>query len=118
MPRKRVIIESPYAGDTEANIDYARQALRDSLSRGEAPFASHLLYTQVLRDFVPHERLLGIEAGHAWYAGAELQAFYTDLGWSPGMRQAFRLGRTKMLPYEYRALRGPVEPFGEEESND
>jgi hypothetical protein len=62
-----VILESPYAGDVEANMRYARAAMRDSLMRGEAPFASHLLYTQegVLLDSVPEERTLGIEAGFA-----------------------------------------------------
>lgn len=62
---RRVIIESPYAGDVELNAQYARECLRDSLTRGEAPIASHLLYTQpgVLDDAVPRERALGIEAG-------------------------------------------------------
>ena len=40
---RRVIVESPYAGDIETNVAYARAALRDCLSRGEAPIASHLL---------------------------------------------------------------------------
>ena len=43
---RRVIIESPYAGFVKRNEDYARECLRDSLMRGEAPIASHLLYTQ------------------------------------------------------------------------
>ena len=43
-----MIVESPYAGDMEANTEYARDACAtlDSLMRGEAPIASHLLYTQ------------------------------------------------------------------------
>src|SRR5690606_40243334 len=58
-PRRLVIVESPYAAkeffDRVRNQDYARAALRDSLLRGEAPFASHLLYTQagVLDDDIP-----------------------------------------------------------------
>jgi hypothetical protein len=48
-----VIIESPYAGDPDGNLAYARAALADSLARGEAPFASHLLYPQVLDDMIP-----------------------------------------------------------------
>jgi len=65
---KRVIVESPYKGDIPTNVAYAREALRDSLMRGEAPLASHLLYTQegVLRDEIPEERALGIEAGLSW----------------------------------------------------
>lgn len=32
---RRVIVESPYAGDIEKNVTYARAAIRDCLSRGE-----------------------------------------------------------------------------------
>ena len=42
--RKKTILESPYSGDVEKNIDYAKKCLRDSLERDECPFASHLLY--------------------------------------------------------------------------
>jgi hypothetical protein len=84
---KRVIIESPYAGDVEGNTLYARRALRDSLMRGEAPIASHLLYTQpgVLDDLIPEERQHGIDAGLAWGAVAELTVCYVDRGISRGM---------------------------------
>ena len=87
---RRVIIESPYAGDIEKNLTYLRRCLRDSLSRGEAPFASHGLYTQVgvLNDNDPEERKKGIEAGYAWWPGAATIVFYTDLGWSSGMIKA------------------------------
>lgn len=84
---KLVVIESPFAGDVEANIAYARLALADSLSRGEAPIASHLLYTQpgVLDDDVPEEREWGIEAGLSWATRSDLTVFYTDRGWSRWM---------------------------------
>ena len=41
---------------------YARACVADCLRRGEAPIASHLLYTQpgVLDDDVPEERAQGI----------------------------------------------------------
>lgn len=85
-----VVIESPYAGDIPRNVRYARACMADSLRRGEHPIASHLLYTQpgILRDEVPGERRLGIDAGLAWAAKADAVVFYTDLGWSPGMRAA------------------------------
>lgn len=41
-----VVLESPYAGDIERNTNYARDCMRDSILRGEAPIASHLIYTQ------------------------------------------------------------------------
>lgn len=64
----RVVVESPYAGDVERNLRYLRAALRDCLLRGEAPYASHAIYTQpgVLDDDIPSERTRGIHAGLAW----------------------------------------------------
>lgn len=85
---KRVIIESPYKGDVELNVRYARAAMHDSFLWGEAPYASHLLYTQpgVLRDNDPEERLLGIEAGLIWGVVAARTVVYCDLGITDGMR--------------------------------
>lgn len=85
-----VIVESPYAGDVNRNVAYARACLADCLRRGEAPIASHLLYTQpgVLNDDIPGERRLGIDAGLAWADRADAAVFYTDLGWSRGMLDA------------------------------
>ncbi len=84
---KLVIIESPYAGDIERNVEYARACVRHSLESGEAPIASHLLYTQpgILDDAIPHERLWGIEAGLAWCAVAEATVVYEDYGVTDGM---------------------------------
>lgn len=100
-----VAIESPYAGDVERNLRYLRDAMADSLRRGEAPFASHGLYTQpgVLRDEVPAERAKGIAAGFAWGRRAELRVFYMDHGWSRGMEEglmeAERLGQQTEFRY-------------------
>jgi hypothetical protein len=82
-----VILESPYAGDVAKNVRYARAAVRDSLLRGEAPMASHLLYTQegILKDEVPEERAQGINAGLAWGKAAQATVVYVDLGISKGM---------------------------------
>lgn len=82
-----VIIESPFAGDVEANIAYARKCVADSVHRGEAPICSHLLFPQVLNDDIPGERALGIEAGLAWYRVADKCVVYADHGWSNGMCQ-------------------------------
>ena len=101
-----VIIESPFAGDVELNVRYARACLRDCLLRGEAPLASHLLYTQpgVLDDNDPWERATGIEAGLAWGRAAEATVVYTDLGISPGMQQGVSRAHGEGRLVEYRAL--------------
>lgn len=102
----RVILESPFAGDVERNVAYARMALRDSVLRGEAPIASHLLFTQpvVLDDDVSFERGLGIEAGLAWLSSADLMVLYVDYGESPGMIQAAQRARDANVTIERRRL--------------
>ena len=101
-----VIIESPYAGDIERNTEYARAAVRDSLERGEAPIASHLLYTQpgILRDDDPAERQWGIDAGLAWKSVAEASVVYGDLGITKGMEYGIDVARKAGLEIEYRSL--------------
>lgn len=105
---RRVILESPYAGDVTANILYARLCVRDALLRGEAPLASHLLYTQagVLDDAVPEQRELGINAGLAWLAWAQATVVYTDRGISAGMREGIIRATAIGLPVEHRKLPG------------
>lgn len=87
---KLTVIESPYAGEIERNLRYVRACMSDALSRGEAPFASHALYTQdgVLDDAIPEERKAGINAGFEWGKHADIVAFYVDLGLSNGMLKA------------------------------
>lgn len=103
---KLVVLESPFAGDTEANSVYARHCLRDCLDRGESPIASHLLFTQpgVLRDGEPEERQRGIEAGHAWIAAADAVVVYTDYGISKGMEAGIAEAQLRCTPIEYRSL--------------
>lgn len=111
MPRL-VILESPYAGDVVANVAYARAAMRDSLLRGEAPAASHLLYTQegVLDDGNPAERALGIEAGLAWGRAAEATVVYEDMGVSRGMLQGIARAMAEGRPVERRLVPGWAPP--------
>ena len=106
MDRRLVIIESPYAGDIEANTEYARKAMRDSLELGEYPIASHLLYTQpgILDEDKPEEREWGITAGLAWREVADLAVFYIDRGWSRGMLAARDLCKREGRPFVYRAI--------------
>ena len=103
-----VIIESPYAGDVENNERYARACLHDSLMRGEAPIASHLLYTQpgVLDDTEPNERQHGIDAGLAWREVAQASIVYADLGISSGMEYGIAKAKESGVEIEYRKLGG------------
>lgn len=103
---RRVIIESPYAGNVERNVEYARRCMRDCLDRDEAPLASHLLYTQpnVLDDNNGSERNLGIAAGLAWGDVAEMTVVYMDHGISEGMTRGIAQAKEAGRPIEYRRL--------------
>ncbi len=107
---KLVIVESPYAGITieeiERNVKYARACVRDSLGKGEAPIASHLLYTQpgILKDEIPEERTLGIDAGLAWRKVAEASVVYTDIGFSEGMAYGVRAAQASGIPVIWRVI--------------
>lgn len=105
---KRVIVESPYAGDIPKNLRYLRACIRDCLLRDEAPLASHAIYTQdgVLRDEVPEERMHGITAGFAWREVSDLTVVYTDLGTSKGMEYGIAHAKELGHPIEYRRLGG------------
>lgn len=110
LDKPRVILESPFAGadlaDRELNIAYGRAAMRDALRRGEAPIASHLLYTQpgVLDDDDPHERRMGMTAGFAWLAVVDYAVVYTDRGISPGMEEGIARARALGLDIHHRTI--------------
>lgn len=116
---KLVIVESPYAGNVEANLAYARQACRDCIDRGETPFASHLLFPQFLDDSDEGERHCGInrglEIGQAFYQARTRSkvlptlftaqvAFYLDMGWSRGMEAALEFWTELGMRCEIRRI--------------
>lgn len=96
---RRVILESPYEGDCgalriERNLRYLRACMRDSVRRGEAPFASHAMYPQpgVLDDLDADDRELGMQAGFAWRASAAATVVYVDFGITKGMQEGITHG--------------------------
>lgn len=119
---KFVILESPFATNMielpdggqyevtrESNITYARRCMHDCLvNHGQAPYASHLLYTQeyVLDDDVPEERELGIKAALEIGRKADLRVFYVDRGFSSGMRWALKFALEIGQECEVRRLGG------------
>lgn len=91
----RVILESPYSGDVVTHTKYAHRCIRDSLKRGEAPFASHVLYTSSLDDKDPSQRTSGMEAGFEWIESASKTVVYVDYGISSGMSQGMNIAFTQ-----------------------
>ena len=102
---RKVIIESPYAGDVERNRAYLLRCIRDCLQRGEAPFASHQMYTDVLDDGNPDERFWGIMAGENWRRVADATVVYRDHGITPGMASGIhQASAISNHAVEYRSL--------------
>lgn len=110
-PLKPVIVETRFRGRTPKeelrNIEYARACAHDCLvNHSEAPFLSHLLYTQpgILDDTIPTERQLGIDAGLAIGALMQATIVYTDLGISTGMQYGIDNAKKAGRPIIYRTL--------------
>lgn len=105
---KKVIIESPLSGDFAMHRYYAKLAMRDCIAKGEAPYASHLLYDQVdlLDDRIIEEREQGMEAGFEWGTSADVVAVYEDLGISDGMKRGIGKADQRGLPVAYRRIEG------------
>ena len=104
------MIESPF-GSASAdvvirNTRYLRRCMRDCLLRGEAPFASHGLYTQpgVLDDNNPDERMLGIRLGFAWRDCVHVTVVYEDYGISAGMQLGIDHALENGCPVERRTI--------------
>jgi len=86
------MVISPYAGknpaEVKVHVDYANRCMLDCLyAHGEAPFATHVLYTKMLDDQDPQQRALGLQAGDEWAKLATRLVVYTDYGFSDGMNE-------------------------------
>ena len=101
---RRAILESPYAGEVEANKLYALRCLRDMFERGEAGFASHLIYPPLFQRYSRKHREAGLAAGGAWTPVAESCIVYADLGITDGMKQGIRRAQLAGVPILTRRL--------------
>lgn len=101
---KIVYIASPYAGDVEGNVEFAKAACRLAMEEGSTPVAAHLLYPQMLDDTVPEQRELGIRMGlklleacsELWLCGSRISS-----GMQEELKAAWRHGiPIRRIPWE------------------
>jgi len=102
--KTRTFVASPFRGDVEANTKYLHKCMKDSLDRGEAPFAPHMIYTQVLDDDDTGEREMGIDCGIAFMGVCDKMAVYIDKGVSEGMQHEIKKAYELGLDVEFRKL--------------
>ena len=77
---KKIYVCSPYRGNIEENIEYARKICRRICLNGDVPIATHLYFTQFLCDEIDAERELGIdfalkmlhECDEVWVCGKKI----------------------------------------------
>ena len=68
---KLVYIASPYAGDVEGNVEFAKAACRYAATKEYTPVVVHLMYPRFLDDRVPEEREAGLKMGRRVLAACE-----------------------------------------------
>lgn len=61
---KLVYIASPYTGEVQKNVEFAKAACRYAMEQNCMPVAVHLLYPQFLDDHAPIQREAGLRMGH------------------------------------------------------
>lgn len=108
---RRVILVTPHVGRLEVNLRYARLCLKDSLARGEAPLAPHILYMGVLNDDLPHESMQIQATADLWGEGAEAVVIYDDLGMTDIMNGIAWTADLRGLKVERRSLPRMDEHF-------
>ena len=105
---KLVMIETPLRASgertMEMNLEYAKRCMIHSLSCYEAPFAMHLMYTQVLDDLNVEDRDLGMTCGLAWLLKADAVILYCDYGVSGGMKVAYKKALVNNKDIELRFI--------------
>lgn len=105
----RVVVASPFRGKTKnaetRNIKYAQQCVKDCFRRGEAAFAPHLIYPQMMRDNVEEERAISMQAGIAWQDAADALVVYIDRGVSEGMWKEINAAHTNGTPVVPRSIK-------------
>jgi hypothetical protein len=94
---KKIFVCSPFAGEVDRNVRFAKKMCRMVMDAGNAPFAPHLLYPRFSDDNDPTQRAAGITCGLAFMETCDEVWVFAGNGISSGMRQeiehAERLGK-------------------------
>lgn len=94
-------IISPYGGETERNIEYAKQVTKVAINQGYAPITPHLYITQVLDDNNAGERALGLTVGLELLDKVDIAFVGLKYGVSQGMKAEIKKAHKLNIPREY-----------------
>ncbi len=110
---KLIYVASPYRGDVEKNIEYAKKVCGYVVKQGHNFYCPHLLVTQILNDDIESERKLGINLGKDMMLKCdELWCFGDKI--SEGMFYELEFARENNIPTKRIASIEPkqVQSFG------
>ncbi len=94
---KLIYVASPYAGDIENNVAFAKSACEYVMEQGHAFFAPHLYYTQFLDDSKPAQREIGLEMGIETLKRCDELWLFGDTI-SHGMRKELEFAKKQNIP--------------------
>lgn len=98
--RPIVYICSPYAGDTEKNIENAKRYSRFAVDRHYLPVTPHIYFTQFMDDNIPEERNIAIFMNWVLMSKcAELWVFGNTI--SSGMKAEIDRAKRKRMRIRY-----------------
>ena len=90
------------SGNIEHNTEQAKKYCKREIDNGNAPFAPHLLYPQMLDEHSAQEREQGITCGLSILAVCDAVHVYTVGGTiSPGMRCEINFAVDNNIPIIY-----------------
>ena len=98
--RPLVYICSPYAGDTETNVEIAREFCATAVARRVLPLAPHLLFPQFMNDTDPADHELAMFFNRVLLSKCEAIWVYTARV-SVGMRAEIEWAHHLELPIKY-----------------
>lgn len=98
--RPLVYICSPYAGDTETNVEIAREFCATAVARRVIPLAPHLLFPQFMDDTDPDTRGLAMFFNRVLLSKCEAIWVYTARV-SVGMRAEIEWAHQLEIPVRY-----------------
>lgn len=99
--RPLVYICSPYRGDTEKNVEKARQYSRFAIENKAIPIAPHLLYPQFMDDSNPEERYIATHIINYVLVGKCQELWIFGDGISEGMAREMALAEKRRMKIRY-----------------
>ena len=112
---KFIYVCSPYAWNTNYNMENARKYSRFIILSGYIPITPHIYFTQFLSDDIPKERDLGIQVGsYLMDICSEIWVFGNYI--SRGMKSEIK--RAKEMGYKIRYFTTEMEEQTEFDKNN